>query len=425
MPDADASDTGQRENETPAVPSPPAIDYRPGTTIAVPSGAKARLTANLAAIDTLIELQGQARHATAAEQDILARWSGWGAIPEVFDTRSDTYTAQRDYLKEALGPDQYQAASRSTLNAHYTDPAIAEQMWKALQHAGFTGGRVLEPGCGAGTFIGLAPETAQMVGVEKDPISAAITAYLYPSAQVRAEGYETTNVPNGSFAAVIGNVPFGNFALRDPAYNPRRLSIHNHFIVKSLDLTAPGGYQIVLTSRFTMDNADPKARREILSRADLLGAIRLPSNAFRRVAGTEVVTDILVLRRREADRVIEAGADDWLHTASLTVAVDDGTDTEIDINSYIHDHPENILGRPSLGHGIHGHQTLNVTADESSPLALQVGHRLRTIIDTARNRGQGLTATAASLTEAHHRQHPGRSNPPGLHHRPRLPGRRP
>ena len=138
-------------------------------------------------------------------------------------------------------------------------------MWKALQHAGFTGGRVLEPGCGAGTFIGLAPETAQMVGVEKDPISAAIAAYLYPTAQVRAEGYETTNVPNGSFAAVIGNVPFGNFALRDPAYNPRRLSIHNHFIVKSLDLTAPGGYQIVLTSRFTMDNADPKARREILS----------------------------------------------------------------------------------------------------------------------------------------------------------------
>lgn len=399
MPDADTSDTAQRENETPAVPSPPAIDYRPGTTIAVPSGAKARLTANLAAIDTLIELQGQARHATAAEQDILARWSGWGAIPEVFDTRSDTYAAQRDYLKEALGPDQYQAASRSTLNAHYTDPAIAEQMWKALQHAGFTGGRVLEPGCGAGTFIGLAPEAAQMVGVEKDPISAAIAAYLYPSAQVRAEGYETTNVPNGSFAAVIGNVPFGNFALRDPAYNPRRLSIHNHFIVKSLDLTAPGGYQIVLTSRFTMDNADPKARREILSRADLLGAIRLPSNAFRRVAGTEVVTDILVLRRREADQVIEAGADDWLHTAPLTVAVDDGTDTEIDINSYFHNHPENILGRPSLGHGIHGHQTLNVTADESSPLALQVGHRLRTIIDAARDRGQGLTATAASLTE--------------------------
>ncbi len=398
-PAAATSDTAPGgATEDVALSPPPAIDYRPGTTIAVPSGSKARLTANIAAIDTLIELQGQARNATAAEQETLARWSGWGAIPEVFDTRTDTYKAQRDYLKEALGPDQYQAASRSTLNAHYTDPAIAEQMWKALQHAGFTGGRVLEPGCGSGTFIGLAPQDAQMVGVEKDPISAAIAAYLYPSAQVRAEGYETTNVPNGSFAAVIGNVPFGNFALRDPAYNPRRLSIHNHFIVKSLDLTAPGGYQIILTSRFTMDNADPKARREILSRADLLGAIRLPSNAFRRVAGTDVVTDILVLRRREADRAIEDGADAWLNTAALTFDSDDDA-ADIAVNSYFHGHPENVLGRLSVGHGIHGHQTLNVTADESRPLALQVGHRLRAIIDGALHRGQGLTATAATLTE--------------------------
>ena len=144
-----------------------------------------------------------AGHITAAEQQTLACWSGWGAIADVFDTRKDTYQSQREYLKEVLGQRQYRAASASTLNAHYTDPAIAEHMWKALQHAGFSGGRVLEPGCGSGTFIGLAPENAQMVGVEKDPISAAVAAHLYPSAQIRSEGFETTNVPNGSFAAVI------------------------------------------------------------------------------------------------------------------------------------------------------------------------------------------------------------------------------
>ena len=392
-------DTAGAPIAAPSAPVPDTIaaDYRPDTTPAVPSGAKARIAANLAAITTLIDLRTRGRHATAGEQQTLARWSGWGAIP---DTRTDTYTTEREDLREALGADQYQAASRSTLNAHYTDPAIADQMWKALQHAGFTDGRVLEPGCGSGTFIGLAPETAQMVGVEKDPISAAIAAYLYPSAHIRAEGYETTNVPNGTFVAAIGNVPFGNFALRDPAYNPRGLSIHNHFIVKSLDLIAPGGYQIVLTSRFTMDGVDPRARREILARADLLGALRLPTSAFRRVAGTDVVTDILVLRRREADRT--ADADAWLHTAPLTVVDDTDNAVDIEVNSYFHDHPDHILGRPGAGHGIHGHQTLEVAADQTMPLALQVGHRLRAIIDTALRRDQGLTARAATLTDVDH-----------------------
>lgn len=365
----------------------------------MPSGAKARLLANIAVIDTVARLQQEARPATTAEQETLATWSGWGAVADVFDTRKDTYQSEREYLQEALGPRDYRAASASTLNAHYTDPAIAERMWKALQHAGFQDGRVLEPGCGAGTFIGLAPQSAQMVGVEKDPISAAVAAYLYPSAQVRSEGFETTNVPNGSFAAVIGNVPFGDFALRDPAYNPKRLSIHNHFIVKSLDLTAPGGYVVVLTSRFTLDNVDSKARNEIAARADLLGAVRLPTSAFRRVAGTEVVTDILVLRRREASREIEAGTDTWLQVADMDLLGDDGQWTSLPVNTYFHQHPEHMLGTPMIGHGIHGSTTLQVRTLDPSAVPNQVAQALRGIIDTAVEQGRGLTARAETLTE--------------------------
>ena len=381
------------------VAHPPAVDFQPGTEIRVPSGTKARLLANIAVIDTLTRMQRDGRPATAAEQQTLACWSGWGAIADVFDTRKDTYESQREYLKEALGQSQYRAASASTLNAHYTDPAIAEHMWKALQHAGFSGGRVLEPGCGSGTFIGLAPQSAQMVGVEKDPISAAVAAHLYPSAQIRSEGFETTNVPNGSFAAVIGNVPFGDFALRDPSYNPKRLSIHNHFIVKSLDLTAPGGYVVALTSRYTMDNVDDKARREILARADLLGAVRLPTAAFRRVAGTEVVTDILVLRRREADREIAAGEDHWLQVADLDLVTDDGQASSLPVNTYFHEHPEHMLGTPMIGHGIHGSTTLQVQTMDPSAVPDQVARCLRSIIDTAVDQDRGLTASPASLTD--------------------------
>ena len=378
---------------------PPAVDFQPGTDIRVPSGTKARLLANIAVIDTLTRLQRDARPATAAEQQTLACWSGWGAIADVFDSRKDTYESQREYLKEVLGQRQYRAASASTLNAHYTDPAIAEHMWKAVQHAGFSGGRVLEPGCGSGTFIGLAPDNAQMVGVEKDPISAAVAAHLYPSAQIRSEGFETTNVPNGSFAAVIGNVPFGDFALRDPSYNPKRLSIHNHFIVKSLELTAPGGYVVVLTSRYTMDNVDEKARREILARADLLGAVRLPTAAFRRVAGTEVVTDILVLRRREADRKIGVGEDGWLAVADMDLVTDDGRESSLPVNTYFHEHPEYMLGTPMIGHGIHGSTTLHVRTTDPSAVPEQVARCLRRIVDAAVDQDRGLTASPASLTD--------------------------
>lgn len=356
--------------------------------------------------------EGGERPATADEQEILACWSGWGAVPEVFDRRNDTYATERDYLQTTLGPEAYRAAEASVLNAHYTDPAIAKAMWQAVQQAGFSAGRVLEPGCGSGTFIGLAPPEAVMVGVDNDPVTAAIAAALYPRAQIRAEGFETTRVPTNSFTAVLGNVPFGNFAVYDPAHNPKRFSIHNHFIIKSLDLTAPGGYVTVLTSRYTLDSMDSRARRAIAERAELLGAVRLPSTAFKRVAGTEVVTDILVLRRKDPEHTHEQDLTPWINTQPLVLEdIDHLVDAElfdpgniddaISVNEYFEHHPSNVLGHFAFGQGIHGSATLKVlsTTKPGHDLAGEVHARLSAIIASARQRGRALTATAESLID--------------------------
>lgn len=215
------------------------VDFRPGTQVLVPSGAKARVNANIEALRTLATVTAQDRYATDAEQTVLARWSSWGATPQVFDPRRTDWTAERDQTRDLLDDTGWAQAQRTILNAHYTDPAIAAAMWQATIRAGFTGGRVLEPGCGSGTFIAHAPASAQMVGVELDATTAAIAAALSPSAQIRAEGFEKTTAPQSSFTAAIGNVPFGDYRLYDPVHNQAKHSIHNHFIVKSLALTAP------------------------------------------------------------------------------------------------------------------------------------------------------------------------------------------
>lgn len=396
-----------------AVEVTPQPRFRLGTDIRVPSGTKARIQANLAAIDILDRLRADGdRAATATERDVLATWSGWGACAELFDRRSDTYATERNQLRQALGAEAYRCAEASILNAHYTDPLIAAAMWEALTHAGLRDGRVLEPGCGSGTFIGLAPEDAVMVGVDNDPVTAAIAAALYPRAQIRAEGFETTRVPANSFAATIGNVPFGAFALIDPAHNPARFSIHNHFINKAISLTAPGGYVAVLTSRYTMDSIDSRARRVMAGKADLIGAVRLPSTAFKRVAGTEVVTDILVLRRKDND---DDQADDltaWIDTETLdaddldhlvdrTVFGRDDVHDALNINEYFLNHPDNVVGTLALGQGIHGSATLKVVGDHQSreTLAAAIGARLHRIVDTALAHGHALTATADSLID--------------------------
>jgi len=380
-------------------PAPPVVatDFRPGTTIRVPSGAKARAKANIAAIGLVGQLDAEGgRAATPAEQEMLAAWSGWGAVPQIFDGRED-WAAENAQLRGLLSQQEYRRAEANTLNAHYTDPEIAAALWDGLREAGFRGGRVLEPGCGSGTFLGLAPPEARMVGVELDPITAKISSYLYPSAQVRNEGFEATRVPENSFTATIGNVPFGGFAVHDPAHNPARHSIHNHFILKSLALTAPGGYVATISSHFTMDSTSQRARRDIAAVADLVGAVRLPTRAFDRVAGTAAVTDILLLRKREEGREPAVGQD-WIDTRSVAAADKDGAYTETEVNAYFAAHPENVLGALHVGHGMYNADTLEVRRTGDLPLAQVVAERLSVMTREATAAGLALTATPESAT---------------------------
>lgn len=342
--------------------------------------------ANVAAIELSRRLQDEQRPATAGEQQRLARWSSWGAIPQVFDPNNSQWSAQHDQLKTLLADDAYKAASRTTINAHYTSPEVATAMWSALEGLGFDNGTVLEPGCGSGTFMGTAPDAARMVGVELDPTTAAITAGLYPQAQVRAEGFEKTRFPEASFDAAIGNVPFADVALHDRLHNSGRHSIHNHFIIKSLALTRPGGVVAVLTSRYTMDAQRPAARREMQAMADLVGAVRLPSGTHRRSAGTEAVTDLLIFRRRGPDEV--AADFDW----ELTRPVEVGGTVQ-HINGYLVDRPGQVLGELSTEHGMFADQLVVRTPDLD-----QVPAQLQRVLDgvVADAQTKGLTFTPAA-----------------------------
>ncbi len=353
--------------------------YRPRSQADLaPVGERAKLAANLAALRTLAAVQEAGRPATADEQAILARWSGWGALPHMFDAAHPEHADVRTELQALLGQAGYRAASRTTLNAHYTDAALAQSVWDCLEQAGFAGtaGRVLEPGCGAGTFLGLAPQTAtQLVGVELDPTSAAIAAALYPRAQVRAESFGDTRLPAGSVDLVVGNVPFGKVALHDPVHNPNRHSLHNHFILKSLALTRPGGVVAVLTSHWTLDATNPAARREIATLGQLVAAVRLPSTVHERAAGTRVLTDLLVLRRHHPDdqnRMSDIGATGdgtdqtvgdgpaWERALPVDLALyPDVRSTKPGrqgpaVNEVFLAHPEWVLGEPTVRNGQFG-----------------------------------------------------------------------
>lgn len=352
-----------------------------------PSGAKARFRANIAAIETARLLVEQERPATADEQQTLARWSSWGAVPDVFDESRQDWTTEREQLRSLLTPDEWDAAARTTINAHYTDPLIVRQMWRTMTALGFDGGRVLEPGSGLGTFLGMAPETARMTGVELDPVTAAISRALYPHAEVRTESFADTRLPEASFDAAIGNVPFSDVTLHDPVHNPTRLSMHNHFILKSLRLTRPGGMVAVLTSQYTMDAQNPGARREMAMLADLVGAIRLPAGAHRRTAGTDVVTDLLILHRREDG---QPPADDLWET--VTPISLDGQRAKI--NAYFDHHPEHVLGTLSIRQGMYGTPTLTVDGDLDR-LEADLADVLDQITFTARRTGRVFTAPTA------------------------------
>ncbi|TFH68133.1 helicase-related protein [Cellulomonas sp. HD19AZ1] len=335
---------------------------------------------------TLRALQRDERGATAQEQQTLARWSAWGAVPGVFDETRTEWSSERDELQRLLSDSEYAAARRTTINAHYTDPTYVRAIWRTLGDLGFDGGRVLEPGSGAGTFIGLAPEGAAMTGVELDPVSAAIAAALYPHADVHAQSFAEFRRPAGYFDAVVGNVPFADVRLHDPVHNRGGHVMHNHFLLKSLALTRPGGMLVALTSRFTMDQVNPAARREMNQLAELVGAVRLPAGAHRRAAGTEVVTDLLVMRRREDGETVRDSV--WETVGAHRVDAH-----TVRTNNYFLDHPDHVLGTYRVGHGMYGEETLTVESDLTRIPQMLEG-ALSDVV--RRGRAQGLTWTPAA-----------------------------
>ncbi|WP_228045305.1 helicase-related protein [Rhodococcus pyridinivorans] len=384
----------------PAAPAAAVQDFALGTEVLVPSGAKARARANIAALRLVQHLDQQQRPATADEQAVLAQWSGWGAIPEIFDNRAKILAQwgnEHAELLDLLGDKGFAQARQTTLNAHYTDPAVVAELWRAVARAGLPDGAVvLEPGCGAGHFVGTAPESVRMVGVEIEPISAKIAHYLYPSQQIRNHGFERNFAPENTFTGAIGNVPFGKFAPVDPIHNADGLSIHNHFIAKSLALTAPGGYVAVVTSMFTSDARRAEERAAIVAKGDLIGAVRLPTGAFDRQAGTDVVTDVLVFRRRDDGATPTEDTLEWAQPAVQVEAIDakTGEAAHTWINPYFKKYPQRVLGTLTVGGGMYAGSSLRVAPTTTKPLATQLREQLDPIIDQALGRGLGFTAPA-------------------------------
>ena len=328
-------------------------------------GAKEKFKRNMAAIYLLKTLENEGREATAEEKAVLSQYVGWGGLADAFDSDKRDWALQYQELEAALTEDEYKAARASTLNAHYTSPTVVNAIYDALSQMGFQGGTVLEPSCGVGNFFGMMPEAmrknSNLYGVELDSITGRIAQKLYPEAQIEVKGFEKTDFANNSFDVAIGNVPFGNYKVNDKAYNHLNYNIHNYFFAKSLDQVRPGGIVAFVTSRYTMDSVSPEVRKHLAQRADLLGAIRLPNNAFKANAGTEVVSDIIFLQKR--DRPIEIEPD-WIHT--------DTTEDGLRINSYFNDHPEMILGTVASKSTQYGHDELTVEPIDGVSLAEQL-----------------------------------------------------
>ena len=332
-------------------------------------GAKVKFQRNMEAIHLLHRLEAGQRMATPQEQSVLSRYVGWGGLADAFDPEKAAWAREYRELSAALTPQEYEAARASTLNAHYTSPVVIRAMYDAVAQMGFTGGNILEPSMGVGNFFGLLPESMQdsrLYGVELDSITGRIARQLYPKADITVAGFETTD-RRDFFDLAIGNVPFGNYKVNDRAYNKLGFSIHNYFFAKTLDQVRPGGVIAFVTSRYTMDQQSPEVRQYIAQRAELLGAIRLPNNAFRANAGTEVVSDILFLQRRDRPIDIEP---DWVHVGENA----DG----FTMNSYFIEHPEMVLGVLSRENTQYGMESFTVLPAEGADLADQlheaIGH---------------------------------------------------
>ena len=355
------TDTAQKP---PAQPNQKPINFRITDDDLGAGGAKTKFKANIEAIRLLQTLDAEQRQATAEEQEVLSRYVGWGGIPQAFDEKNADWSKEYAELKSLLPADEYSEARASTLNAFYTSPTVIKAIYEALSNMGLSKGNVLEPSCGVGNFMGLVPESMEnikMYGVELDSVSGRIAQQLYQKNKIAVQGFETMQFPDSFFDCVVGNVPFGNYKVPDKRYDRHNLLIHDYFIAKSLDLVRPGGVGAVVTSSGTMDKKDSSVREYLANRADLVGAIRLPNNAFQRNANTSVVADILFLQKRDRAAVERA---EW---------VDLGTTPEgYPINQYFAQHPEMVLGEITTESTQYGKQETTVKPIEGADLAQQL-----------------------------------------------------
>ena len=337
-------------------------------------GPKAKYKANMEAIHLLQTLEKEERLATPEEQEILSRYVGWGGIPQAFEESNSSWVNEYLELKNTLSPEEYSAARASTLNAFYTSPTVIRSMYEALENMGLKQGNILEPSCGVGNFMGLIPESmskANMYGVELDPVSGRIAKQLYQKNKIAVQGFEETSYPDSFFDCVIGNVPFGAYQVSDRRYDRHHFMIHDYFIAKSLDLVRPGGVVAVVTSSGTMDKQNPAVRQYIANRAELLGAIRLPNNAFQRNANTSVVSDILFFQKRDRASIEEP---EWLNLKE--------TPEGYSVNAYFAEHPEMVLGEFTTESTRYGKQEVTVKPKEGITLEEQLKEAVQNIHGT-------------------------------------------
>jgi len=333
-------------------------------------GPKQKFARNIEAIRTLFKLEEEHRGATAEEQQVLSQYVGWGGLADAFDPGKDSWAKEYAELKGLLSEDEYAAARSSTLNAHYTSPTVIRGIYDAVERMGFRSGNILEPSMGVGNFFGMLPDTMQgsrLYGVELDSITGRIAKKLYPQADITVAGFETTD-RRDFYDLAVGNVPFGQYKVNDKAYNKLGFSIHNYFFAKAIDQVRPGGVVAFVTSRYTLDSKDSSARKHMAERADLLGAIRLPNNAFRANAGTDVVSDIIFLQKRDRPADIEP---DWVQLGK--------TEDGFAINQYFVDHPEMVLGQLTTESTQYGREELTVAPIEGANLADQLAEAVQHI----------------------------------------------
>ena len=352
------------------IPPVPAVNFHITDDNIGEGGPKQKYARNIEAIRTLFKLEQEHRGATAEEQQVLSQYVGWGGLSDVFDPNKDGWAKEYTELKGLLSEDEYAAARSSTLNAHYTSPVVIRSIYDAVEKMGFQSGNILEPSMGVGNFFGMLPEAMQdsrLYGVELDSITGRIAKKLYPQADITVAGFETTD-RRDFYDLAVGNVPFGQYKVNDKAYNKLGFSIHNYFFAKAIDQVRPGGVVAFVTSRYTMDSKDSTARKHMAERADLLGVIRLPNNAFKANAGTEVVSDIIFLQKRDRPADIEP---DWVQLGK--------TEDGFAINQYFVDHPEMVLGELTTESTQYGREELTVAPLEGTSLADQLAEAVQHI----------------------------------------------